>query len=84
MCLVEMNSHCDNAIDNIIGNWSSTIPNKRLKRKITCFSDSCLTPPLARCTLCSKNFCYDHVQLCLFVHSNEIEILNPLKNKIHS
>ena len=49
---------------------------------IDCIIDGCLAIPIARCILCSKYYCYIHVQLCLQLHSNEIEIINIVKDEV--
>ncbi len=48
-----------------------------------CIYDSCSAKPIARCLRCSKYYCYVHLQLCFQTHPNEIEIINPLKNKMN-
>ncbi len=54
------------------------------RNKIDCIINGCLAIPIARCILCSKYYCYIHVQLCLQTHPNEIEIINPLKSMINT
>jgi len=84
MSHIGMNPHNNNGIDNIENNWSFAKPYIRLRRVITCSINSCLSIPVARCILCSKYYCYDHIQVCLQIHSNEIEIVNQEKYNIHS
>ena len=77
----ETNNHLNDTIDNITTKkrlLKDSIGD--LRNKIDCIVNGCLAIPIARCILCSKYYCYLHVQLCLQVHSNEIEIINPLKS----
>ena len=76
-----MNNHLNDAIDYIITEKRSLKESHRgLRNKINCIINGCLAIPIARCILCSKYYCYTHLQLCLQLHSNEIEIINPLKS----
>jgi hypothetical protein len=76
-----MNNHPNDAIDNITVDKRFLEESKRgLRNKINCIINGCLAIPIARCILCSKYYCYVHIQLCLQLHSNEIEIINQLKS----
>ncbi len=80
-----MNNHLNDAIDNITAKKRFLKEsNGGLRNKIDCIVNGCLAIPIARCILCSKYYCYTHVQLCLQIHSNEIEIINPLKSMINT
>lgn len=84
--MLEQNSHRTDANHNS--------PNYRLRamsrsknktiQEIMCESDSCFDEPTARCHICSKYYCYKHVQLCLQIHPTEIEIMVPRKNIINT
>ena len=80
-----MNHHLNDAIDNIPTEKRFLKVSKRgLRNKIDCIINGCLAIPIARCVLCSKYYCYAPVQLCLQLHSNDIEIINLVKDKIVS
>jgi hypothetical protein len=80
-----MNNYLNDAIDNITTKKRFLKEsNGGLRNKIDCIVNGCLAIPMARCILCSKYYCYTHVQLCLQLHSNEIEIINPLKSMINT
>lgn len=76
MHLNEMNCHYNDAIHYISEKRSTSKSNRNFVNKIVCFMNGCLTRPIARCVLCSKYSCYAHLQLCLQLHSHEIEIIN--------
>ena len=76
-----MNNHLKDATDNITTEKRFLKEsNGDLRNKIDCIVNGCLAIPIARCILCSKYYCYVHVQFCFQIHSNEIEIINPLKS----
>ena len=76
-----MNHHPNDAIDNLTTKKRFLKESNRgLRNKIDCIVKGCLAMPIARCILCSKYYCYTRVRLCLQLHSNEIEIINPLKS----
>ena len=76
-----MNNHPNDAIDNLTTEKRFLKESNRdLGNKINCNIIGCLAMPIARCILCSKYCCYVHVRFCLQLHSNEIEIINPLKS----
>jgi hypothetical protein len=77
----EMKSHYDDVIDRYRNTPLFLKSNERLSRTINCFVDSCLSVPVARCIICSKYCCYNHVHICLQTHPNEIEIINQIKHK---
>ena len=80
-----MNNYLNDAIDNITTKKRFLNESSRgLRNKIDCIVEGCLATPIAQCILCSKYYCYLHVQLCLQSHTNEIEIINPLKSMINT
>ena len=61
-----MNNHLNDAIDNITTKKRFLKgSNGGLRNKIDCIVNGCLAIPIARCILCSKYYCYVHVQLCI-------------------
>jgi hypothetical protein len=77
----EMKSHYGDEIDKYQNALSFSESNKRVYRTIRCFVDGCLFTPLARCILCSKYCCYNHIHICLQTHPNEIEIINQIRHE---
>ena len=71
----DMISHLTETIDNIFGDKVLTNPNVKLNGIPTCNMNDCFSIPITRCILCSKYYCYTHVQLCFQTHQNEIEII---------
>ena len=77
-----MNYHLNDAIDNITTEKRFLKESIRgLRNKIDCIIYGCCAMPIARCIVCSKHYCYTHVQSCLQLHSNEIEIINLVKDE---
>jgi len=84
--MLEQNSHSTDANYNSLNYQLGTKSRSKNKaiREIVCGSDRCFDEPTARCLICSKYYCYKHVQLCLQIHPNEIEIMVPRKKIINT
>lgn len=78
--LNEMNYHYNDAVNYISEKRLNSKSNRKIVNMMVCFMSGCLAKPIARCVLCSKYSCYAHLQICLQLHSNEIEIINRLKS----
>lgn len=75
-----MNHHYNDAIRYISEKRLSSKSNRKVVNAIACFVSGCFAKPIAKCLLCSKYSCYVHLQLCLQLHSSEIEVINQLKS----
>ena len=76
--LNEMESHNNDVNINISKVRLSKRSEDIMNGAITCTFIGCIAYPCARCLLCSKYYCYSHLQECLQLHPNEIEVIRPL------
>lgn len=77
----DMKYHVGDAIGNYQNQPLFSKSNEMQYRTIKCFVDDCLSTPIARCILCSKYCCYNHVHICLQTHPNEIEIISQINHE---
>ena len=81
--LNERDNHLNDVTNNILRRDNGWQSNSKERITISCVNDDCLDDPMAQCLRCSKYYCYEHIQLCLQIHPNEIEIIRPMKNMIN-
>lgn len=79
-----MKNHLHDVKNNISNTSISSMSSGNLANFIRCIYEGCLVTPIARCIICSKYYCYLHLQTCFQIHPNDIEIIRPLQNPRNS